>query len=455
MMRSLFARTFVAMIASLLVLTLVAAVFFYLGVRRSVGEWNLYRDQRIQNLVLPIVSRTFRQQAALEREGLEAALLPFLTQNQYLYVFDEGGDAVFLYRNGEILDPVGVSVTQSGAYVGLDGFRPPSALIHSDEIIGFLSAGTLGFTSDPANRQFLFSMMGTLVAVVLAAFGLATVVAGYLSRRITAKTASVASGLEQLARGNRDVHFPESQADEIRTIADSAHNLQSQLLKEERLRRQWAQDVAHDLRTPVTALKTQFEAMIEGVIDPNPERLKLVFAEVERIDELISDLRELNSLEAPEQQLSVDVIDATVFLEALSARFEALIQDRGLEYTFQADDRVFEGDDHLLDRAVSNVVHNAVKYAEPGGRIDVTITSGFPGVVIEVRNSGFVDSETRFHAFDRLYRGENSRGSRGSGLGLSIVRAITDLHKGTVCMQQDDDCTVVRIELPRTIEGKT
>lgn len=452
-MRSIFVRTFLAMIVSLLVLIIVASTFLFAGVRRSLLEWNMHRNQRIQNLVLPIVSRSFRQQGALDHDSLADSLLPFLAQNQYVYVFEESGRAVFLYRNGEILDTAEISVSGGGQFRGIDGLQPPSALLHADEIVGFLSAGTLGFMGDPANRQFLVSLAWTLVLVVLVAFALATAVAGLLSRRITAQTSAVASGLELLADGHRDVSFPESQASEIRTIAGSASRLQTQLLEEARLRRQWAQDVAHDLRTPVAAVKTQFEAMIEGVIEPTPDRLARVYTEVDRIDDLVQDLRELNSLEAPEQRVLLEPIHAVEFLQTLRLRFEPMLQERALTSDFQAEDLLFTGDDRLLVRAVSNVVHNAVKYADAGGHVEATIREQGLSVVIEVGNTGIVDEETAVHAFDRLYRGENSRGSRGSGLGLSIVRAIVELHHGGVSMEQGGTRTVVRINLPRNRES--
>ncbi|MFP4508893.1 MAG: sensor histidine kinase [Spirochaetaceae bacterium] len=448
-MRSLFVHTFLAMVASLLVMILVAALFFYVGVRRSVAEWNLYRNQRIQNLIVPIVSRSYRQHAALERGSLERALLPFVAQNQYVYVFDSSGSAVFLYRNGEILETTDVSVTQSGDYNGVDATRPPSALLHSDEIVGFLTAGTMGFTTDPANRQFLVSMTGTLGAMLFVAFGLASLVAGLLSRGITRQTAALASGIGELASGRRDVRFPDSNAEEIRIISGSAQRLQTQLQREETLRRQWAQDIAHDLRTPVTAIKTQFEAMIEGVIEPGTDRLKQVFAEVERIDGLVNDLRELNSLETPEQTIDTDVIQVTDFVRTLELRFESLFRDSELSYKSAVDDFEFIGDDRLLTRTLSNVIHNAATYAERPGTVELSARRTRREVVFDVRNSGSVDDATADHAFDRLYRGENSRGSRGSGLGLSIARAVVDLHRGTIRMTQENAHTVVRIVLPQ------
>lgn len=448
-MRSLFVHTFLAMIASLLVMILVAALFFYAGVRRSVAEWNLYRNQRIQNLVVPIVSRSYRQQAALERGSLEQALLPFVTQTQYVYVFDRSGSAVFLYRNGEILETTDVSVTQSGQYTGVDAVQPPSALLHSDEIVGFLTAGTMGFATDPANRQFLVSMTGTLGAMLVVAFGLASLIAGVLSRRITRQTSALASGIEELASGRRDVHFPDSHAEEISTISGSAKRLQAQLQREETLRRQWAQDVAHDLRTPVTAIKTQFEAMIEGVVEPSTDRLEQVFAEVDRIDGLVNDLRELNSLEAPEQTIATDAIQATEFIRALELRFESLFRDADLSYESAVDEFEFVADDRLLTRALSNVMHNAAVYAERPGSVEVSARRSGGQVVFDVRNTGRVADETADHVFERLYRGENSRGSRGSGLGLSIARAVVDLHRGTIRMLQEDAQTLVRIVLPQ------
>ncbi|MFP4643618.1 MAG: sensor histidine kinase [Spirochaetales bacterium] len=442
-MKTLFAQTFSAILGSLFVLLLLMAVLFSLGVRRSISDWNFYRDQRLQNVIIPVLSRTYREFGSFDRENVEQSLTDFLTQNQFVYVFDAEREPVFLYARGDLLDPADYEMTDSGNVENLPGARPPSALIQNDEVVGYLSAGSLGFTSDLANQRFLRSMALSAVIGVIVSFALASAAAVVFSRAMSRHASNLSNGLRRLAEGEREVSFPTGGAQELQSIGESASALQEQLSNEERLRRQWTQDIAHDLRTPVAALKAQFELLQEGIVEPTPERLTAVYGEVERIDELVNDLRELSRLESPEMKLVPAEIDLPGFIRRLEARFRPLAEERGIELVVRVEDGVVIADEHMLSRALSNIMVNALQHTESGGRI-VFDTSWEDGrVSCVVSNTGSVNENDIPHVFDRLYRGENSRGSRGSGLGLSITKAIAEAHDGSVAMRQNGDFTEV------------
>lgn len=452
-MKTLFSQTFSSILGSLFVLLLLMGLLFTLGVRRSITDWNFYRDQRLQNVILPVLSRVYRQQGGFEQEAVEQSLSRFLTQNQFVYVLDSERKPVFLYAQGDILDPAEYEIDDTGKIEGLPGNRPPSALIQDDEVVGYLSAGSLGFTSDLANLRFLRSMLLTAVVGVVVSFALASGAAVLFSRAVGRQASTLSEGLRRLASGERDVEFPVSAAREMRSIAESAVALQKQLSQEERLRRQWTQDIAHDLRTPVAALKAQFEAIQEGVVAATPERLTSVYSEVERIDELVNDLRELSRIESPEWKISPADLELEPFVRRLESRFKPLAEEKGIEFGAGAASTRFVADEHMLSRALSNVLLNAVQHTEPGGTIRLHAYEEQGSVCFNVENTGHVNETDIPHVFDRLYRGENSRGSRGSGLGLSITKAVVEAHNGTVHMYQSGDRTHVVIWIDSDLQA--
>lgn len=451
-MRTLFSQTFSAILYSLFVLLLLMGVLFAFGIQRSISDWNIYRDQRLQNVILPVLSRVYRQQGGFEREIVEQNLSQFLTQNQFVYVFDADRNPVFLYARGEMLDPADYDVVESGTIQDLPGARPPSALIQNDVVVGYLSAGTLGFTSDLANVQFLRSVVVSAIIGVAVSFALASGAAVIFSRAVSRQASKLSDGLRRLSQGERNVGFPTGGAREMQTIAESAFALQEQLSNEERLRRQWTQDIAHDLRTPVAALKAQFEAIQEGVVAASPERLNAVYGEVERIEELVNDLRELSRIESPEMTLTPTRMDLQRFVGRLEERFRPLAEDRDVSLRSESDSCDFVADEHMLSRALSNVMQNAIQHTAPGGEIVLNAHRNDGYIDFDVANTGTIDEKDIPRVFDRLYRGENSRGSRGSGLGLSITKAIAEAHDGSVGMEQLDGRTHVsiRIEASRT-----
>lgn len=446
-MRTLFSQTFSAILASLFVLLLLMGVMFSFGVRRSISDWNFYRDQRLQNVILPVLSRVYRQHGGFTQDVVEQNLSQFLTQNQFVYVFDANRIPIFLYARGDILNPEDYDVGETGTVQGLPGARPPSALIQNEDVVGFLSAGSLGFTNDLANLRFLRSMVLSVVVGVVVSFVLAIGAAILFSRVVSQQASRLSDGLRRLSEGERDVDFPTAGAQEMRSIGESACALQDQLSNEERLRRQWTQDIAHDLRTPVAALKAQFEAIQEGVVDATPDRLTAVFGEVERIEELVNDLRELSRIESPEMTLNPVEIDLSIFVQRLEGRFRPLAGERSISLDVHAESAPLLADEHMLNRALGNVMLNAVQHTESGGEIHLVARRENGSVYFNVTNTGHIDAQDIPHVFDRLYRGENSRGSRGSGLGLSITKAIAEAHNGTVDMCQEGRTTRVIVTI--------
>ncbi len=454
-MKTLFARSFAAFFVSLLLLVLIILAVFLFGMRRSIGDWNMYRRQSLQNILVPSLNELARREGGLNPNSVERELSQFLNPNQYVYVFDAERRPVFLYHGGErraIGDPEVVEelispLEERGAM--------PAALFDDDIVIGFLAADTLGFMSDVANLRFLHSLMVTLLTAVILAGVVAFVPAYSISRGISNSVKKLADGLAAIGEGKRDIEFRRSGAAlELALVAETAESLQTRLEYEEKLRRQWAQDISHDLRTPLTAFRTQLEGMIEGVIEPTQTRLEAMFQELLQIELLVRDLRELSHIESPEMRLDQRRIDCESFIGLLVRRSKAAHQRDDISYVTAAQIESFEGDEQLLLRAVDNVVQNAVLHVSHGGEIGIHLAKAESPMAtrIEVRNTGYISEEDLPHVFERLYRSTRqpacNASSGGSGLGLSITKAVVELHGGSIRMSQEGEETVVAILLP-------
>ncbi len=447
-MKTLFAQTFTAFLLSLSILLLVVIVLFLFGIRRSIQDWNVYRDRSLQAVIVPQLQRVYRRDNELNSNTVEAALSQFVTDNHYVYVLDPDRDPLFLYSRGESLMTEGEEAVDR-VLRNLERSREMQrAVFDGEQLIAYISAGTTGFRSDVANLRFLRSMLTTVGIGVAVSLVVALVAAFVFSTYVSNQARVLASGLRRLASGERQVSFPRRSSRELRTIASSAETLQSRLEQEEQLRRQWAEDVAHDLRTPIAALKTQFEGMIEGYIDPAPKRLEALFSELTRLEGLVNDLRELNRMESPEMTIDPDTVDAQELVDELSGTFELFSSQRNIEFRTNSTVESFCADRRLIARGISNVVQNAFQHVEHGGHVTVDVYADNGATVFEVSNTGYVDSAEIPRLFDRLYRGRSSNKRSGSGLGLSITKAIVELHGGTVAVTQHNDTTRVRLTIP-------
>jgi two-component system sensor histidine kinase MprB len=212
-----------------------------------------------------------------------------------------------------------------------------------------------------------------------------------------------------------------------------------------RAQRQLVADASHELRTPVTSLRTNIEILQQAADLPEADRTRLIADVVEQLEELsalVGDLIELardeERQEAPEEiRLDTLVAEAVARakLHAPDARFEVSLEET-----------VVSGVPARLDRAINNVLDNAVKFAGTGEPIQV----GLRGGELTVRDHGpGIDPADLPHVFDRFYRGASARALPGSGLGLAIVRQVIDLHRGEVAVEAAaGGGTLARLRLP-------
>ncbi len=403
-MRHLFVRTLLAFLVALLVMVASLAAVLQLGFRRSIQDWNRARLAEVERFAEAVLRGEADQQRPPE--------------NVPVFVFDPARELVYTNRG------------QARRLQGEDA--PPLAPVErAGKLLGYYYTTPSHFLEDQANERLLHTMRRAVLAGLGISLGVSLLFALGFSRSLSAPAVEVARGIDRLAGGALAPGIPERGAEELARIARSANRLARQLAREQDVRRQWLQDIVHDLRTPVSALKAQFEAMQDGVLPVTPERIRRNVVEVRRIEGLVSGLEELMRLESPEMTAEAGEVSGDSLLAELTDRFALEAERKGIR--LEADNRAgfFRADHGLLLRAASNLVANALRHAPQGGRVAVVILRRQGEVALRVTNSGPPVPEVELErVFDRLFRGEYARSSSGSGLGLTIARRIAELHGG-------------------------
>jgi two-component system phosphate regulon sensor histidine kinase PhoR len=223
-----------------------------------------------------------------------------------------------------------------------------------------------------------------------------------------------------------------------------------QTRRDARLRRELVANVSHELKTPVASIRALAETLSAGALS-DPEAagrfLEHIERESERLGRLVENLLELARLEAREARLETAPLDLAELVSRTVARFQPLMERKGIELTIETEagrgPRV-RGDEHYLERAVGNLLDNALKFTPEGGRVHVTVrlveepdSTGDPArfAEVEVADTGpGLSAEAASRVFERFYRvaGDRSREAGGTGLGLSIVKHIIRAHGGEV-----------------------
>lgn len=435
-MKSIFARILTGFIAASFAVIAAMSVIFTVSVRRSINDWNTDKKDDFVALILPAISKTYRLTGSLSASELEKAVMPYTTDSLYIYIFDGNKKPVILLEKGKVSTQGDVekSVGSLSTFLSLNS---PVQIKDGDDTIGYLCADNVGFLAYKANRIFVSTMeKGLFIGIILAVsitIALSVLISTMLSKKARTLADYISSpDLMKTELGALGVN-------EFDRILDSVKKLKNRLLHEETLRRQWMQDISHDLRTPLTAVKMQVEGMNDGVLEATAERFAALYSELTLIEKLVWNLQDLSRFESPEMKISPADVNAWKFADDVSSRFVLLAQKKKINFIVQkkcAEDFEFTADPLLLMRCVSNLLQNAFQYTAEGGEVALVIEK-IPEkrAKISVLNTGAISEDDIPHVFDRLYRGDRSRSTAGSGLGLSIAQAIANLHGGKIEVQ--------------------
>ncbi len=224
--------------------------------------------------------------------------------------------------------------------------------------------------------------------------------------------------------------------DEIAELGKTFDAMIESVEKNQRLERRRTMDVAHELRTPLMAIQSTVEAIVDGVFEPDAERLATVNAEVQRLGRLVDALLKLSRLESRSTPMREEVVNVGELIRPLVMSHEAFVNDAGLVLEYDAEDEVMVfGDRDMLRQATANLISNAVRYTPAPGTVSVKVRKGEIMASIAVRDTGIgLSPEECKMVFNRFWRAEESRErkSGGLGVGLAVVKEIVDRHGGWV-----------------------
>lgn len=278
----------------------------------------------------------------------------------------------------------------------------------------------------------------------LLSFFLASATAAMLTRALTRPLLALTDGARRLGAGERGLRLrvPRSR-DELRALTEAFNGLVAGLEQQEAWRRDLVADIAHDLRTPLAVMRSELEALQDGVVPVDDAALGRLHAEVLTLAKLVGNLRELSLAEGGGLPLELETLRLAPFLERLCRTFQARAAEAGVTLTLTDVSPTLTAtfDADQLGRVLSNLLDNALHYAAPGSvelgaaRTPNGVSQGGVEVWVRDHGPGLLSDPERL--FERFYRGDSSRtrdagSEKGSGLGLSIARAIVQAHGGTL-----------------------
>jgi two-component system sensor histidine kinase BaeS len=328
-------------------------------------------------------------------------------------------------------------------------------LRYQGKVVGYLGLLPRTNISDAPQQRFLKEQKLAFALVAGVVVLLAALLSLILARRLVQPLSVLAQATHQLAAGNFNVRVPVTSHDELGQLANDFNSLALALDKNEQTRRQWVADISHELRTPLAILLGEIEALQDGIRQPTPDTIHSLHSEVLRLGRLVDDLFQLSLSDVGALTYKKAELDlANVLLETVAAyQPEFMTKEILLDINLFRNGPVgVFGDPERLRQLFSNLLDNALKYTDSGGRLQITLQQHDSIVAVDFQDSkpGVPMAELN-KLFDRLYRVESSRNrsTGGAGLGLSICRNIVEAHGGSIAAQTSPLGGLwIRIEFP-------
>jgi signal transduction histidine kinase len=324
----------------------------------------------------------------------------------------------------------------AGEWVDLADFPNKMEIEYQNRVVGFVLVTGGAALPDPFEQRYLARANQALFLAALVAAASAVLLGLFLARTITRPVRDLTAAAGALAQGKRHQPLPVRSEDELGELTRTFNTMSSDLAQANHLRRQMTADVAHDLRTPLTVLTGYLEGMKDGVLKPTPQRFQAMHDEALFLQRLVEDLRTLSLADSGELTINLQAAQPGEILRRVAAMYDHLAKQNGLRLLVRLESNLpgVRIDVERMIQALSNLVHNAIRYTPPGGEITLAATRGpSGGIRLEIVDTGAgIAPEVLPHVFERFYRADAARHEDGSGLGLAIARSIISLLGGTI-----------------------
>lgn len=315
---------------------------------------------------------------------------------------------------GATAAPVSIPVTVDGAQRGTLVVRLPEGAVPA------------------ADQQFRASVNRWLVLGGLGVAVLASVAGLLFARRVTRPVAELTDAARDLRAGHRGRRAAVDGRDEVAQLATAFNALAESAERQEELRQSFTRDIAHEVRTPLAILRSQLEAVQDGVLEPTPELLASLYEETQRLSRLTADLETLTSAEAEGFSLERHPLDLADVAASVVTSLQPRLAGAGITVQTTLQPAPVCGDETRLAQVLSNLLTNAAKFVPAGGRVQVRTERTGDQVRLVVQDDGpGIPADELPRVFDRYFRGSRARAS-GSGIGLAVVAALVAAHGGTV-----------------------
>ncbi|WP_084604134.1 sensor histidine kinase [Sporanaerobacter acetigenes] len=265
------------------------------------------------------------------------------------------------------------------------------------------------------------------------------IIAFFFSDAIFKPLGQLKNAINKVAQGHLEEKVNIDSNDEFKEVAEAFNIMILKLDQVDTQRKDFVANVSHELRTPLTSIKILSESLISGEdfnVDVYKEFLTDIDSEVDRLNNIITDLLTLVDLDKEKLTLDLKITYMNFLLERIYLRLKPLAEKKSIDLELVLNEKIqLKVDNEKIQQAIINIIDNAIKYTQTGGKVKLKLYNEGKYAIIEIKDNGIgIPEENIQNIFERFYRVDKarSRDTGGTGLGLSIAWQIVSLHQGTI-----------------------
>jgi len=308
-----------------------------------------------------------------------------------------------------------------------DNIFQPYPLFLAGKEIGSLDVRFL----KPRKESIFIARSNTFLLISLLILGVVAILLSVLfSKKLTNPIKNLDSATEAIMEGNLKRRVAISGNDEIGRLSETFNKMAQKLELQESLRRKLISNVAHELRTPLGAMRSEMEGIMDNIVPLDQKQIQSLYEETGRLQHILEGIEDLAEAEASATTLGKQLVELKPFLTHIVERFSSLSQDKGVSIELEcADTIMINADPEKLSQIVINLLSNSLKATETGGYVHLKAGRSTSEVFMEVKDTGIgIKQEALPFIFERFYKVSEG----GLGLGLTIVKELVEAHGGRI-----------------------
>ena len=285
------------------------------------------------------------------------------------------------------------------------------------------------------------ALIAVLILILIVGLSLFCTLFDWVRRRITVNkpTKKILEATEKIAGGDfstqLEITHEYGKYNQYDLIMENINKMATELQKNEVLKVDFISNVSHEIKTPLAVIQNYATLIQDESLDSikRKEYAKTLITASKRITDLITNILKLNKLENQEIQEKHEAFNLTDALSESVVEFESLIENKNIDLDCDFDDVTIVSSKSLLEIVWNNLISNAIKFTDNGGKVAITLKRIDTNVEISVSDTGCgMTSETGERIFEKFYQGDTSRSSAGNGLGLALVKKVIDILGGEI-----------------------